>query len=558
MYHKIEPKFRKAYRIKKVSAYIIGFLFSFYFLKCLAIFLGKSYYERRLFLLWSVQGAKLKVLFSEIEGLFIKAGQFLSISGFFLPEVFKNQLEGLQDAATPKKYDEIEKSLADHFQVPLSSIFSRIEQKPLAVASIAQVHKAWLLDGSPVVLKIQHAHIEKIAAIDLEIIKRIILLIGKFFAIEGLDFVHRQIEDLILQEIDFEKEAKSLSSVSTFLADEPFWSFPKIYPSLSGKKVLVLSWIQGRKITDLDNFRLDSRDASAITTRLWHGFCKMIFENDIYHADPHPGNILLDNNGHICLLDFGAVSTLSPLFKREIPGLIIAFTSMDVQKLTRKLIKLGFVNDTPSAEFLSAQLANAFNQFLENDLDQLFNPQGALHSSFWKNPVSHILLHTSLKDFSSAFKIPKDYILLGRTFSLLLGISLILRPGENPLIYLNPIFKSYLKEKRYTQAWLKEAGILGKDIISLPTLIKETILQFQTGQSSLKTPDIWRSAQLLYLLGQQVTMLLITASLFIIALRDNKYPSDLSEIDFVFLIFGLISLILLVRKIRTGEKLMRK
>jgi hypothetical protein len=89
-------------------------------------------------------------------------------------------------------------------------------------------------------------------------------------------------------------------------------------------------------------------------------------------------------------------------------------------------------------------------------------------------------------------------------------------------------------------------------------LIKETILQFQTGQSSLKTPDIWRSAQLLYLLGQQVTMLLITASLFIIALRDNKYPSDLSEIDFVFLIFGLISLILLVRKIRTGEKLMRK
>jgi predicted unusual protein kinase regulating ubiquinone biosynthesis (AarF/ABC1/UbiB family) len=203
-------------------------------------------------------------------------------------------------------------------------------------------------------------------------------------------------------------------------------------------------------------------------------------------------------------------------------------------------------------------LANAFNQFLENDLDQLFNPQGALHSSFWKNPVSHILLHTSLKDFSSAFKIPKDYILLGRTFSLLLGISLILRPGENPLIYLNPIFKSYLKEKRYTQAWLKEAGILGKDIISLPTLIKETILQFQTGQSSLKTPDIWRSAQLLYLLGQQVTMLLITASLFIIALRDNKYPSDLSEIDFVFLIFGLISLILLVRKIRTGEKLMRK
>jgi len=558
MNYKIEPKFRKIYRIKRVFYFTIGFLFSFYKLKYLSILLGKSYYERNVSFLLIKRGAQLKLLFSDLEGLFIKAGQFLSIAGFFLPEVFRNQLEGLQDAASKKEFSEIEKSLFHHFNAPVASIFKNIEKEPLAVASIGQVHKACLLDGTPVVLKIQHAHIEKIAVIDLAIIKRIILLTGRFFKIDGLDYVYKQIEELILQEIDFEKEAASLTSISTSLADEPYWAFPTIYPSLSGKKVLVMSWIEGRKITDKENYKKDAMNAALITERLWNGFCRMIFTNGFYHADPHPGNILLDKNGQICLLDFGAVSSISPLFKREIPSLIIAFTTLDIQKLTKKLILLGFIKDSPSAENLAVNLASAFNQFLENDLDQLFNPQGALNSSFWKNPVSHIMLNTSLKDLSSSFRIPKDYILLGRTFSLLLGISLVLRPGENPINYLNPIFKTYVNENSNTSAWLKEAGNFGKDIISLPKLAKETILQFQTGQSSLRTPDIWRSAQLLYVLGQQFALLMVTGSLLFFTFYDNKHASDFSQLDCVFLFSSFISFAFLIRKIKSGEKLIQK
>lgn len=555
MKYALEPKFRKGYRIKKVASYIISFLFSFYLLKYLSIIFGKSFYDRKLPVLLEEKGKKLKLLFSELEGLFIKTGQFLSIAGFFLPEGFKKQLEGLQDAATAQNYLEIERSLSIHFKNSPNTYFKRFDKIPIAVASIGQVHRAWLLDNTAVVVKIQHAHIEKMAEIDLKIIRKLTYWIGRLFKLEGLDFVYKQIEELILQEIDFEKEANSLISISTALADELYWSFPKVFPSLSGKKVLVMTWLEGKKITDKENFLLNKMDANLILDRLWGGFCRMIFENGFYHADPHPGNIFLDKNGQICLLDFGAVSTISPLFKNEIPGLIISFSTMDVQKLTKKLITLGFIVDSPSSELLAIKLAKAFNEFLEKDLDQLFDPQGALNSAFWKNPVSNIMLNTSLKEFSGSFRIPKDYILLGRTFSLLLGISLILRPGENPLKYLLPVFKKYLNEPGSAQ-WIKEAGIIGKNILSLPKLINETVQQFQSGNSSLKTPDIWKSAKLLYILGQQVALLFLSGIFFYISLNkfEAKYGINLEALCFIL---GTISLLTFISRWKKGEYLLK-
>lgn len=555
MKKQLNVKFNKSYRVRIVARYTLGFLFSFYRLKLVSFFRGNTYYQRNINILLLLKGEELKHLFSELEGLFIKAGQFLSIAGFFLPETFKKQLEGLQDAATPNKFSQIKLSLLSHYDVPLSDIFTKIEETPLAVASIGQVHKAWLLDGTPVVLKIQHDHIERIAEIDLAIIRNLTFWIGRFFALEGLDYAYKQIEALILQEIDFEKEAKSLLSISSSLSDEKFWTFPTVFESLSGRKVLVMSWIEGNKITDKDYLTLNKIDSKILIDRLWNGFCRMIFDDGFYHADPHPGNILVDKMGNICLLDFGAVSTLSPLFKKEIPGLIIAFSTLDVKKLSKQLITLGFINDSPSAEGLAIDLAKAFNQFLENDIDQLFNPEGAMNPAFWNNPVSQIMLNTSIKDLSGSFRIPKDYILLGRTFSLLLGISFILRPGENPLKYLSPIIKKYLNENSQSQ-WLKEAGVIGKNIISLPNLIKDTVEQFQMGNSSLKTPDIWRSAKLLYILGQQFALILLTISLLYIAKKDynDVFGYNVSSL---FLVLGSLSFIIFLFRFKKGDNLFK-
>ncbi|MDP4915438.1 MAG: AarF/UbiB family protein [Saprospiraceae bacterium] len=556
----LKTKFNKTYRVRKVIGYTLRFLLAYYQLKCISFFSGRAYYQRNLNRLLSQKGEELKDLFTELEGLFIKAGQFLSIAGFFLPETFKKQLEGLQDAATPKDFSQIQFSLLSHYAVPLSDVFTKIEATPMAVASIGQVHKAWLKDNTPVVLKIQHEHIERIAEIDLTIIRKLTYWIGRFFALEGLDYAYKQVEALILQEIDFEKEANSLISISSSLSDENSWSFPTVFSTLSGRKVLVMSWMDGKKITDKEYLYLNNIDPKIIVDRLWNGFCRMIFEHGFYHADPHPGNILVDKMGNICLLDFGAVSTLSPLFKKEIPGLIIAFSTLDVKKLTQQLITLGFINDSPAAESLAIDLAKAFNQFLENDIDQLFNPEGAMNPEFWNNPVSHIMLNTSIKDLSASFRIPKDYILLGRTFSLLLGVSFVLRPGENPLKYLSPIVKKYLNESnqsKWFKEGVKEAGIFGRNIISLPKLIRDTVEQFQTGNSSLKTPDIWRSAKLLYLLGQQFALLILTFSLLYIARED--YHGILGyNISSLFFTLGLVSFLIFLFRFKKGDNLFRQ
>ncbi|MFN6062793.1 MAG: AarF/UbiB family protein, partial [Bacteroidota bacterium] len=285
-------------------------------------------------------------------------------------------------------------------------------------------------------------------------------------------------------------------------------------------------------------------------------YLKQLLEDGFFQSDPHPGNILVDKTGNICLLDFGAVSTLSPLFRKEIPGLIIAFSTLDVKRLTQQLITLGFINDSPAAESLAIDLAKALNQFLENDIDQLFNPEGAMNPEFWNNPVSHIMLNTSIKDLSASFRIPKDYILLGRTFSLLLGISIVLRPGENPLIYLSPIIKKYLNETNQSQ-WFKEAGLFGRNIISLPKLIRDTVEQFQTGNSSLKTPDIWRSAKLLYLLGQQFALIILTFSLIYIARKDYNGIWGFN-ISSLFFTLGFLSFITFLFRFKKGDNFFKE
>jgi len=172
------------------------------------------------------------------------------------------------------------------------------------------------------------------------------------------------------------------------------------------------------------------------------------------------------------------------------------------------------------------------------------------------NPVSHIMFNTSLKDLSASFRIPKDYILLGRTFSLLLGVSLVLRPGENPLKYLSPIVKKYLNETNQSQ-WFKEAGIIGRNIISLPKLIRDTVEQFQTGNSSLKTPDIWRSAKLLYLLGQQFALIILTFSLIYIARKDYNgiWGYNISSL---FFILGFLSFLTFLLRFKKGDNLFRQ
>jgi predicted unusual protein kinase regulating ubiquinone biosynthesis (AarF/ABC1/UbiB family) len=162
-------------------------------------------------------------------------------------------------------------------------------------------------------------------------------------------------------------------------------------------------------------------------------------------------------------------------------------------------------------------------------------------------------MNTSLKEFSGSFRIPKDYILLGRTISLLLGISFVLRPGENPVKYLAPIFKKYLNEET-TSNWLKEAGIIGKNIISLPKIVNEAVLQFQSGNSSLKTPDIWKSAKLLYVLGQQFALLILTGSLFYMAMKNFKGNYNLN-LSTLLMFLGTISFLTFLSKWKKGEKL---
>jgi len=546
--------FNPLYRLFRVCC----FLFYWVFFIGIQRLLSRRRYHRILPSLLEGMGRDFRLLCMHLEGLFIKAGQFLSIAGFFLPTGFKRELEGLQDAGTPNDFTVVSKNLVAHYGKPLSEVFADFSSEPIAVASIAQVHCALLQDGTQVAVKVQHVHIARIASADLWIIRQMLLLIGYFFGLRDLNVVFEQIRALILREIDFSQEGESLQAISSSMANDSAWRFPRLYPELSGNRILVMDWMNGLKISDVRVYANGKVKPEIVVDRLWDGFGRMVFEHGRYHADPHPGNVLIDERGSIVLLDFGAVGELSPDFRKHLPLLFLAFASSDLAELSKLLVNLGFVQDGPDTDSRVAELASALHQFLDNHIQELFSEQGVLDESFWRNPVSQLVVNAGIRNISGMFRIPKEYVLLGRTLSLLVGVSLILRPGVNPMLYLRPVFEKYAKiKKRNPMAWTDFILRTGRNALGLTQVARQAGEQFYAGNSSLKTPDIWRSARLIYLLGQQMILLAVTFAMGFFTYKHITSGRDGWE-SFLLSVSTGFFLVLLLRKWRVGNRLFRE
>ena len=156
----------------------------------------------------------------------------------------------------------------------------------------------------------QHLNIEDIAEVDLEIIERLVNLSARFYKVKGIEYAYTQVEQMIIEELDFKTEAASMITIGKNLENEDLIVIPKVQKAYSTDRVLVTTFCEGVKISDLkqiDDWKIDKTD---LTKHLLNVYCKMVLDDGFYHADPHPGNILVQPNGAIVLLDFGAVSNV--------------------------------------------------------------------------------------------------------------------------------------------------------------------------------------------------------------------------------------------------------
>lgn len=437
----------------------------------------------------------------ELQGLFIKVGQLLSIMANFLPAQFRNGLEALQDRVPPGPYEEIAERIEAELGKPVDKLFQKFCKEPIASASLGQVHEAWLLDGTHVAVKVQHRNIDEIVRLDLHTIRRIMGIVSMFVPVQGLDAYYHQIRLMIAEELDFQREAKNITRIADNFLRDPTVLFPRPVETHCTRRVMTTNFIMGVKIGDVAALDARKIDRKAMARKVVQVFCQQIFIDGVYHADPHPGNMLVADGGELVLLDFGAVAELSPQMREGIPEFLEGVIRRDTDQLIKAMRKMGFLSRSDAPE-VSEKVIEFFHQRFQEEVkldsfnlkDIKLDPQKGIESL-----IDLRKMNIGLKELSGAFHIPRDWVLLERTILLLTGLCTQLDPDLTPMEVIRPYLQDFVLGNRdWAQIAVEGAKDMALKALTIPDDLRKYLHRANRGEAEIRVRGLSHAAGLVY------------------------------------------------------------
>ena len=495
-------------RWRFVRAYTTTFLVigTYLWLAVRARLFGRAWRDTRIGDVHTRSARRVYATILRLQGLFIKVGQLLSIMANFLPLEFRVELEALQDKVPPRPYSEIASRLREELGDRMALVRT-LEQEPMASASLGQVHGAWLADGRRVAIKVQHRDIDRIVRLDLRTIRRILAIVQWFVPLEGLDAYYHQIKELLSQELDFVLEADNIERIAKNFVDDNRVVFPTPVRELCTKRVLAATFVEGIKISDIGTLDALGVDKSDVARRLVRLYCQMIFVDGVYHADPHPGNILVRKDGAIVLLDFGAVAELSPPMREGIPEFLEGVLRRDTDRLVKSMRKMGFISRTSNDE-VSEKIIEYFHRRFQEEVrldsfnlkDIRIDPQKG-----FENLLDLRRMNIGLRDLSGAFHIPKDWVLLERTILLLYGCCALLEPDLNPVAIIQPYLRDFVLGNRdFAQIAMEAVRDMAMGAMTLPEDMRRYLTKANRGEVEVRVRGVQEGARTIYTAGRQI------------------------------------------------------
>ncbi|MCB9667760.1 MAG: AarF/ABC1/UbiB kinase family protein [Myxococcales bacterium] len=452
---------------------------------------------------------RIKSAILELQGLFIKVGQLISIMTNFLPREFLAQLESLQDQVPARPVSQIRQQIKEELGQDPCDMFLSFDDVPLASASLGQVHRAVLKDGTQIVVKVQHQDIDHVVRSDLRTIWRILRIVGWFVPVKGLDVIYRQIKEMVLSELDFVSEANAMRVIAANLAEEKGVRIPSPLLEYSTRRALSTTFQKGQKLIDPEAALRWGHDRQELARRLVRIYCKMIFVDGFYHADPHPGNLLLTESGEIVLVDFGAVAQLSPHMKRGIPDFLEAILKRDTQGIFRALRTMGFIAHGSEAERASERIIDYFHRKFQDEVhleslnlkDIRVDPQKSMENFFDLRRQN-----IGIRELTSAFQVPKDWVLLERTILLLAGVCTTLDPLMNPMVVIRPYLEEFVlgRHRDFTSLIVSATKDTALSALSVPEDLRRYLSKAMRGELEIQIRELPQSAQLLYAAAHQL------------------------------------------------------
>jgi predicted unusual protein kinase regulating ubiquinone biosynthesis (AarF/ABC1/UbiB family) len=506
-------------RLRFFKAYWTTFVVigSYLWLRFWARWRSDEWVDRRLRATHVRNARRIERTISELQGLFIKVGQLISIMTNFLPEEFRRQLEGLQDKVPPRPYADIEARVREELGAGPDELFATFERRPVASASIGQVHKATLTTGEAVAVKVQYPDIDQLVRSDLKTLRRIFSIVQWFVPYEGLDDVYREIRAIVLSELDFRDEADHGDRIAANFPGRDDVAFPRVVRDRSTARVLTTHFEPGVKISDVAGLKQLGVDRGALARQVVEVYCQQIFTDGCYHADPHPGNLLVrpaaagDGSAQLVFLDFGAVASISPQFRQGIIELVQGGLTRDTRRIVKAMRQMGFVAKNADervfeqvVEYFSERFHASISLEHLNLKDLKLDPEKAMERSL-ESLADLRKMDISLRELSSSFHVPKEAIVLERTLLLLMGLCTELDPTLNPMTVIRPYLERFVLGD---QDW---SGILvetSRDILlgaaALPGDLRRLMRAAHAGDLRVRFHNLEASSDLMYRLGHQV------------------------------------------------------
>lgn len=497
---------------------------------------------------------RVRLALEELGPTFVKAGQIMSNRPDMLPQKLIVELEKLQDLVPPFKTSEARHLIEEELGTTIPSIFGDFTDIPIASASIAQVHKAVLLSGEEVVVKVQRPGITKVIEIDVEIMLHMASLMEEH--LHGMDIINpvgiiREFERSIRKEIDFTVEAMHISRFSRHFQEDPTIYVPKVYRELTTRKILTMEFVNGIKISNVNALVEAGNDPKTIASRGADLVLKQIFENGFFHADPHAGNIMVLDNNIICFLDFGMMGRLLSRQRECLDSIVIGIANRDAKRIVRAALQLSGNSHIENADRLEYELADLIDKYYDLPLKDI--NMGELLTGLFELFITYKV------------KFPPDMYLLVKALITIEGVGRGIDPTFDIMSRIKPFAKKLLRDRMSPRRLAKdvylsasEFALLARD---LPTEIREIMEQIKLGEIKIEfehmglEPVLQKSDQVSNRIALAIVLAALTVGSALIVL--SKTPPMWKGIPLIgiigFIGAGVMGFWLLISILRHGR-----
>lgn len=418
---------------------------------------------------------RLRMAFEELGPTFIKMGQLLSTRPDLVPIDLIHELSKLQDSVPPFPITQVKEILEQELGAPMETFFSRFDEVPLAAASIGQVHRARLVTGEEVIVKVQRPGIRKTVAVDLEILSHLALLMERHVGEAQIYQPTRIVDEFarsMERELDYKIEAQHAERFSRQFAHNRYVYVPKVFKQTTTERVLTMEYVDGIKVSDVDLLEHAGLDCKTIASRGADLTLDQIFRHGFFHADPHPGNICILPGNVICYLDFGMMDSVDKRTMSTFTDLVSGYVLRDKTVLADATMRLVEWDENPDLHSLEDDIQGFMDQHLNKPLEGM--------------NLGEIVRESLVLFARHGLRMPSDIFLMLKAVSEAQSIGLMLDPSFDIFTRITPFIKRMQRGGGRPRGFLEDFLVVGAHLRKLPLDLHDLLRQLKQGKGTVR------------------------------------------------------------------------